>query len=309
MSVVALLTGVFHVSRRQAGALLADLVGLRISLGGISAIEKRVSEAVKPAVQEACLQVDKGEVKHADGTSWMKSGKSMALWTIATADATVFKIVANGSRATLESLFDDRSGILVSDRAKALGFWSIQQRQICWAHLLRRFVSFSERDGPGGELGRELLNLTGIMFEYWHDLKEGRMDRERFRRLMAPVQRHLEAQLYQGVAAEITGVSGSCADILAHREALWTFVSRSDVEPTNNHAERELRRFVLWRKRSFGTQSERGNRFAEALMTLAHTAKKQGLDLLAFLTACCRANRHGEAPPSLVAPADAGLVS
>lgn len=51
---------------------------------------------------------------------------------------------------------------------------------------------------------------------------------------------------------------------------------RPSVEPTDNHAERELRAFVLWRKRSFGTQSERGNRFAERLMTVAHTARKQG---------------------------------
>jgi transposase len=48
-----------------------------------------------------------------------------------------------------------------------------------------------------------------------------------------------------------------------------------------------LRAFVLWRKRSFGTQSERGNLFAERLMTIAHTARKQNKNVLAFLTACC----------------------
>ncbi|MCA2980179.1 MAG: transposase [Myxococcaceae bacterium] len=53
-------------------------------------------------------------------------------------------------------------------------------------------------------------------------------------------------------------VSGSCADIVAHRAALWTFVDREGVEPISNHAEGELRAFVLWRKRSFGTQRQRG---------------------------------------------------
>jgi transposase len=76
-------------------------------------------------------------------------------------------------------------------------------------------------------------------------------------------------------------------------------VDRDDVEPTNNHAERELRAFVLWRKRSFGTQSDRGNLFAERLMTIAHTARKQGRDVLAFLTGCCEAHAMGTRAPSL----------
>jgi len=40
--------------------------------------------------------------------------------------------------------------------------------------------------------------------------------------------------------------------------SLWTFVEHEGVEPTNDHVERELRAFVLWRKGSFETQSERG---------------------------------------------------
>ena len=32
-------------------------------------------------------------------------------------------------------------------------------------HLLRQFVSFSERDGPAGAFGRELLDCTALVFE------------------------------------------------------------------------------------------------------------------------------------------------
>ena len=63
-----------------------------------------------------------------------------------------------------------------------------------------------------------------------------------------------------------------------------------------------MRAFVLWRKRSFGTQSERGNLFAERVMTIAHTARKQNKNVLAFLTACCEPQT---AMPSLF---DADLV-
>jgi transposase len=298
MALIVLLTGIYHVSRRKTRELLSDVLGVRVSLGAISAVEARVSDAVGPAVDEAWDQVGRADVKHTDGTSWLQAGIAMSLWTIATTAATVFKIVANGAKDTLKPLYGALHGILVSDRAKTLTFWAMEQRQICWAHLLRKFVSFSERDGPAGAFGRELLDYTGIAFEYWHDHKAGKLSRERFVAWMEPVQDQMEAALARAVAAGINGLSGSCADILAHKAALWTFVQRDDVEPTNNHAERELRAFVLWRKRSFGTQSQRGNLFAERVMTVAHTARKQSKNVLAFLTACCQPASAGR-PPSL----------
>ena len=299
MSAVALLTGVYHLSRRRTTQLLSDLVGVSISLGAVSSVEARVSDAVLPAVDEVCEHVAKAAVKHTDGTTWLQAGAMLSLWTIATTCATVFKIVANGRAETLRPLYGKLRGILVSDRATALNFWAMERRQICWAHLLRKFISFEERAGPAGATGRELLELTGIMFEYWHDYKDGKLSREMLVAWMAPVRIQFEALLERAAAANIAGVSGSCADMLAHRQALWTFVECDGVEPTNNHAERELRAFVLWRKRSFGTQSERGNRFAERLMTIAHTARKQGKNVLELLTACCVAHLDGGRVPSL----------
>lgn len=303
MSIVALLTGVYHVSRRRTVTLMSDLLGVRISLGCVSTVEGRVSEAVVPAVDEAWGQVRSAEVKHADGTSWLQSATTLSLWTIATKMATVFKVVADGSTKTLASLFGGLHGILVSDRATALNFWAMSRRQICWAHLLRKFIAFSERDGPAGDFGQELLDCTALIFGYWRDYKGGKLSRKKFLAWMAPLQTQVEAVLARAVAADIERLSGSCANMLAHKQALWTFVTHDDVEPTNNHAERELRAFVLWRRRSFGTQSVRGNLFAERLMTVAHTARKQDKHLLTFLTACCEAQRTGHAAPSLFTPA------
>jgi transposase len=303
MGMIALLTGVYHVSRRRAAKLLSDLVGVPISLGAVSAVEARVSDAVEPAVAEAWRRVEGAPVKHTDGTTWLKAGAVLALWTIASTAATVFKVIADGSRATLAPLYGTLRGILVSDRATALSFWAMERRQICWAHLLRKFVSFSERAGPAGAFGRELLDHTGLLFDYWHDYKAGNLDRATFLAWMAPVRAQVEALLERAVASGVARVAGSCANILEHRAALWTFIDVDGVEPTNNHAERELRAFVLWRKRCFGTQSERGNLFAERVMTVAHTARKQRKDVLAFLADCCQAQLDGTRAPSLFAAA------
>jgi transposase len=65
----------------------------------------------------------------------------------------------------------------------------------------------------------------------------------------------------------------------------------------NNHAERTLRRFVIWRKRSFGTQSARGSRYVERIMTVAGSCRLQGRNVLDFLTQAIAAHRgHGSAP-------------
>jgi transposase len=304
-----LITGVYHLSRRRAVGLLSDLLGVELSLGALSQVEARVSGAVKPAVDEAWEKVGRAEVKHTDGTSWSQAGAAMALWTIATAAATVFKTLTDSAKETLIPLYGELEGILVSDRAKALGFWAMERRQVCWAHLLRKFIAFSERAGPAAAFGRQLLDYTGLMFEYWHDYKAGKLTRETFVAWMAPVRTQVEALLAQAVAADIAGLSGSCADILAHKAALFTFVDRDGVEPTNNHAEREIRAFVLWRKRSFGSQSTRGSIFAESLMTVAHTARKQQKNVLAFLTECCRAHAEGSSAPSLFAKLPAAAAA
>lgn len=299
MALVGLFVGVYHLSRRTVVALFSDVLGLDISLGAVSAIEARVSDAVVPAVDEAWKKARDAPVKHTDGTSWRQSGKGLQLWTLATTAVTVFQIVADGSKETLRSLIGTLKGILVSDRAKALGFWAMDRRQICWAHLLRKFVSFSERADKSGAIGRELVGYTGIVFDYWHAYQDGKLTQQQFTAWMAPLQKEIEALLERATTMDIKRFSRSCADVLAHRDALWTYVTCRGVPPTNNHAEREIRGFVLWRKMSFGTNSERGNLFAARLMTVAHTARKQDRNVLAFLTQSCEAHRHGAAAPSL----------
>ena len=299
-AVVALLTGVYHLSRRKTQKLLGELFGIAVSLGAISTMEQRASEALAAAHEEALREVQYAGVKHTDATSWTRSGKLMSLWTLASAAATVYQIFADGCRDTVRPMFGPRIGILVSDRATVFGFWVMALRQVCHAHLLRKFVAFCERDGPAGALGRELLELSALMFEYWHGFKDGLLTRPEMQFWMRPLQRDIERLLERGAAANIERLSGSCADILAHREALWTFVQHDGVEPTNNHGELELRDFVLWRKRSFGSQSERGERFAERVMTAVRTARKQGKNVLGFMVRSITAYIDGTTAPRLL---------
>ena len=297
---VALLIGAYHLSRRKTRLLLLELFGIEVSLGAISVMEARASVALASAHDEALREVQYAKVKHADATTWTRAGKLMSLWTIASSAATVYRIFTDGCRDTILPMFGPLLGFLISDRATVFSFWAMALRQVCHAHLLRKYVAFSERDGPAGDIGRELLALTALLFSYWHAFKRGELSRQELRHRMHPIARDVERVLERGVAADIDRLSGSCADILEHRDALWTFVEQEGVEPTNNHGELELRDFVLWRKRSFGSQSERGERFAERVMTAVRTARKQGKDVLDFLVRTVTAHVQGAPLPRLL---------
>jgi len=300
MALTTLMVGVYHLSRRQAVSFLGDVLGVRISLGCVSKIEGRVTKMLAPAHAEAAAIVGRARAKHADATGWRQSGTPRTLWVIASKLATVFHIVADGSQARFQELIRNL-GILVTDRGSQFGFWSLERRQVCWAHLARKFVAFSEHDDPrAAQLGRALVLLTGVMFRAWHKVRDGTMSRDEFRGFAGQLRAYVEGHLRRGAKLRLKGVSGSCKHMLAHADAMWTFARVPGVEPTNNHAEREFRRFVIWRKTSFGSQSDRGDRFAERIMTVVHTLRKHDRHVLTFLRDTIKASMRGEPTPSLI---------
>lgn len=300
VALVALLTGTYNLSRRKAAEFLSDVLNVEISLGAVSNLEETMSDALAQPAQQAQEHVCEQPIKNCDATSWAQSGKARTLWTIATACVTFFFITKDAKMPGLRGIFTRIKGILISDRGKQFGFWAMKDRQICWAHLIRKFVSFEEQGGTAADVARRLIFCSQSVIHYWHRVRDGTISRARFRRVMASMRLVIERHIEDGVQLGIRGVSGSCRDILLHREALWTFVDCEGVEPTNNHAERELRAFVLWRKRSFGSQSDRGCVFAARMMTVTHSLRKQKRHVLSFLTKACQAVLRGTVPPSLI---------
>ena len=89
-------------------------------------------------------------------------------------------------------------------------------------------------------------------------------------------------------------------EILRFEKCLWTFVDVPGLEPTNNYGERCIRHAVMYRKTSFGTQSEEGSRFVERIFTATTSLELQGRDVLGFLTETIAAHRRGLQGPSLL---------
>jgi len=300
-SLIVLLTGAYHLSRRNTASLLEDVLGVKLSLGSVSNVEGKMTAALSAAHSEALSCVRQARVKHLDATSWSRSGEPSSLWTFASRLATVFVITASATAHTVQTVVGRMRGILVSDRGSQFGFWAIEQRQICWAHLTRRFTAFSESSRPEVQrLGEALLLLAHVHIVEWHRFCDGITTREQLQEFVTKVEALFVHHLERGVALRQRKVSGACANILRHKEALFTYAFTTGVSPTNNHAERELRAFVMWRKQTAGTRSERGDRFAERVMTVVHTLRKHGRNVLSYLEQTFVAALRGEPSPALM---------
>jgi transposase len=302
---VALCTGSYRLSKRTTQQMMDDVFGVPVSVGTISQLEQATTEVVAAPVEEARTYVQAQEVTHLDETSWRQGGKRAWLWVAVTSWVTVFVVrLSRGGEVARALLGETVAGILVTDRYSAYNWYPVRWRQLCWAHLLRDFEAMRGRGGRSEEIGDALLARAHQMFTWWHRVREGTLKRSTFRSSMTPLRREVERLLEAGSRCGVPKTAGTCRDILKRREALWTFVQVDGVEPTNNAAERALRPGVLWRKGSFGTQSEEGSRFVESMMTVVTTLKQQQRNVLAYLTEACEAALWGDAAPSLLPASD-----
>ena len=236
-----------------------------------------------------------------DETSWKLGGKLCWLWAAATAGVVVFAIHAKRGVLGLTALLGESiRGIVCSDRWGPYSQVPEARRQVCWAHLKRDFQKVVDRGGPGEGVGKAGLRVVRRVFTAWHAHQEGETTREGLEERLAPAIRRMNAVLVEGCKGDDPTVATFCSNLLELEQALWTFAREDGVEPTNNHIERLLRRAVLWRKRSFGSQSEEGCRFVERILTVVQTRRLRDEGVLEYLHDALVASRVALPCPKLI---------
>ena len=300
-ALVSLFTGAYRISKRNVRDLLEDCFGVDLGLGSVCPLEQATSQAIAAPVEEALAYVQAQPVVNMDETGWRQDNRRVWLWTAVTALVSVFLIRASrGSKVVRELLGQTFTGVVGSDRWSAYSFLPLRRRQVCWGHLKREFQAYVDRGGPSAPIGKALLSQVDQIFVWWYRVRDGTLTKSTFRVYMGPVKGRVRELLRQGQTCAHPKTAATCREILKVEPALWTFVTKEGVEPTNNAAERALRHGVLWRKSSFGTQSEAGSRFVERMMTVVATLRQQKRNVLDYLTAACEAHLRGEIYPSLL---------
>jgi transposase len=264
-------------------------------------LEQEVSQALEAPYQEVAEAVSKAPVKNLDETGWKQCGKRRWLWTAATRFLAIFVIHARrGEEGLLAVLKDRLLGIFNTDRWSAYKVRAKRYRQICWAHLRRDFQKLIDRGDRGAKVGRRAKEIANWLFAAWRDFKAGAIDRETLQQCLRPVRREFKKLLKQGARLKGTKASVVCQNLLELEPALWTFTRVDGVEPTNNHAERVLRKGVIWRKISFGTRSDGGARFVERILTAVQSLRLQKRPVLDFMFRAVEAHRNHTPSPSLL---------
>jgi transposase len=289
------------MSQRDITETMEAVFHTDVGLGSVPALETAVSDALAQPVADAQAYVQQQPAANVDETGWREQAKRAWLWVAATPLVSVFLVLATrGAKGARQLLGDAFRGIVGSDRWSAYNWLDPQQRQLCWAHLQRDFQKLVERGGESQRLGHALLAQGEQLFRLWPRVRDGTLNRLDFQMQVGPIRTRIHDLLCKGAELSHEKTRHTCENILKLETALWTFVYVEGVEPTNNRAERCLRRGVLWRRRSFGTQSQTGSRFVERVLTTVTTLRQQKRDVLDYLTAACAAAIRGDKPPSLL---------
>ncbi len=296
------LSGVLHASKRGIEAFVETVLGVPIALGTVSNLEQEMSAALAPAHAEAQQAVQDAAAKNVDETGWKRAGNRCWLWGAATALVACFVIAPSRGALGLAALLGKKiKGIIASDRWSVYGQLKLGLRQLCWAHLKRDFQKLVDRGSDAQEIGELGLDTVDLVFEHWHSFRGGGLSRSQLQRRIAPARQTLRDWLQRGCASKDAKAAAFCANVLEVEPALWTFVRKDGVEPTNNHIERLLRSGVLWRKVAFGCHSDAGCRFVERILTVVQTLRLQQRPVLDFLHQSLLAHRQAQQAPQLLA--------
>jgi transposase len=281
------MAGIVSTSRSAVQDLCASVFSIPLSKGAIQKMVDRVSEAIVPHYDLIGQVARSATVNHIDETSWFTHGDRQWLWVMTKPLVAYFQIHPTRSKTALAQLIADWRGLLVSDDYGVYHSWQ-SLRQTCLAHLIRTAKGLSEHLGAeisafGRRVHAELQRLCHMATER-PTVGQWRAWYARFSHLIASTTARPDK-------------AGTFARRLEReKESLWVFLDVPGVEPTNNAAERAHRFGVLWRKRSQGTCSEKGNRWVERVLSLRHTCRIRGRPSFPTLVEAISCLFKGETP-------------
>jgi len=271
VSLVTYLHACQMVSYNRMTEVLDGMFGLKLSEGAIANMLARAAKPFAARADEIAQTVRQSPVIASDETSARVCGKTHWQWTFAAATA-VYHIIAptRGKVVPTAFLGQARPKVWLSDRLAAQCKHA-DAHQYCLAHLIRdaqyaidagdtvfapAFKCFLQKACAIGRR-REALADTTIK-AYARDL-DRELDRLLALKATQTDGRHLQASMFVDA-----------------RDKLLVFLTRRDVEPTNNVSERALRPSVIFRKVTNGFRSSWGAKAYADLCSIVATGRLNG---------------------------------
>jgi transposase len=269
-----------HVGYERLVEVCRDVFGLAISEGGVENALRRLVERARPTYAAIREQVRGSPVISSDETSARVAGRNHWQWVFQTPEASYHVIVPSRGGDVIDAF-------LAGAEPKVWGsdLWAPQiltaatEHQICLSHQERDLTFAVDADTGEERLWAiELRHVLGRAIKLHHECTQ--VTPETFARRRLLIENATDRLVFDRYVAPRTEAARLQQRYRTHRDSLYVFLHRDDVEPTNNSSERDLRPAVIHRKVIGGFRSTWGAEASAIRTTILATARKQGRNLL-----------------------------
>ena len=257
-----------------------DIFNLKISEGEIIGILRQLIVAFGDYYSYLEKIVKLARIKHSDTTSWRINGKNYVAWVFIACGVVLYKIrKSNNHKAGLSFLNKQQGNVLVVDRLSAMRLFAKKAGfllQLCWSHVLQDTKQLAEEFGAEGKyIHKKLKEIYALAKGLNH---KGTPE----------IVEQLKAEIFQLTLRHYKhSITRKFVNNLYYRDGddLFRFVTDTEIDPTNNISERELRALVIIRKISNGSRSTRGANATAMLLSIIQTLRFKGKNVLQGLQA------------------------
>jgi transposase len=269
-----------HVGYERLVELCRDVFGLAISQGGVENALQRLVERARPTYAAIREAVRGSPVINSDETSARVAGRTQWQWVFQTPTASYHVIAPSRGGEVIDAfLAGAEPEVWGSDLWAPQLLTPAGEHQICLTHQERNLTFASEADPDNERIwALDLRHIFGRAIRLHHDREQVTPATFARRRLL--IENATDRLVFDRYVAPKTEAARLQQRYRTHRDSLYVFLYRDDVEPTNNSSERDLRPSVIHRKVSGGFRSTWGAEASAIRTTILATARKQGQNLL-----------------------------
>ncbi len=237
-------------------------------------------ERARPTYAAIGETVRGSPVINSDATSARVAGRTRWQWTFQTPEASYHLIAPSRGGEVIDAFLDGvEPEVWGSDLYAPQVLTPATEHQICHSHQARDLTFASEADtGDERVWARELRHVFGRAIRLHHERHQ--VTPETFARRRRRIENATDRLVFDRYVAPTTEAARLQHRYRTHRDSLYVFLHRDDVEPTNNSSERDLRPSVIHRKVIGGFRSEWGAEASAIRTSILATARKQGQNLL-----------------------------
>lgn len=274
-----------HVGYERLAELCRDLFGLTISEGGIENALRRLVERARPTYAAIRETVRGSPVINSDETSARVAGKTHWQWTFQTPAASYHRIAPSRGGEVIDAFLDGvEPAVWGSDLYAPQILTAATAHQICHSHQARDLTFAAEADTGNERIwALALRHVFGRAIRLHHE--RAQITPASFARRRTRIEQATDRLVFERYVAPKTEAARLQQRYRAHRDSLYVFLEREDVEPTNNSSERDLRPSVIHRKVIGGFRSAWGAEASAIRASILATARKQGQNLFAAFLA------------------------